>query len=851
MGDRWKQTIRLLSAMVLVAYGVVGDAANITSSAQLNSSFTIASSDYELQTFLIDILVSPNATFQLKFGNLPGQSNAHSLGIVHSASTTLIWYTYRDNNPGQYDNLGGISTSLSLQADGDLVVSVDAPDGTSLLVWHTSTSQADVQSMELRDNGNLVLLNSSDGVVWQSFDHPTDTLLSTQKLPVGKSLLNSARNGFPSVGRSVLAMEAHRLVAYANYESSEPYWELRPSNNSTELAHAAIVNASIAIFDKDDNIVASRGNSSSGGDGGPFTLERFLLALDGNLRLFQNDNSSAEWISQMQVIEEACALPDDCGSYGLCVPGQGCACPPTFKLLATLNGCVPPRGLVCNSRHGNDFVKITAASYFATEISSETMRDLSLDECKALCTSNCSCLGFFYGAAPNSKSWGNCLVTSQMRTLSASVFGNYTDKYMYDAYVRVQGKPRSPLVIILSVCIPVVVLSFCLALWWFVRHKVKVAHAEEEEFLLEVLPGLPPRYSYKELKNATENFTRRMGGGSFGSVYEGVLADGTKIAVKQLEGISQGKKEFHAEVATIGTVRHLNLVRLRGFCLERHHRLLVYEHMGRGSLDLLLFPKEGLNCRKLSWAERLSIAVGVARGLAYLHEGSPDCIIHCDIKPENILVDDDGAAKLSDFGLAKLMSRQQNFVETIVRGTRGYMAPEWLRMAGQITEKADVYSYGVTLLELLSGRRNYEGTLESRWGYLPEWALHNLTSEGDSRADEILDEVILEEKDPSAKRALIVALWCLQEDPTMRPAMSRVVQMLEGLVDVPPPPPPLMPLPFGEGVLSSQFSPKAFEMHRFANSEVTMPFLHRASRFFSNSTYGSSSTTPTVASSVY
>ncbi|KAI5062588.1 hypothetical protein GOP47_0023127 [Adiantum capillus-veneris] len=850
MGNLWKQRVAVLSA--IIAYAVVGDAAsNLTSSAQLNTTFTIASSDYELQTSLIDILVSPNATFQLKFGNLPGQSNAHSLGIVHLVSSTLVWYTYRDNNPGQYDNLGGFSTSLRLQADGDLVISIGGQDGSDLIIWRTSTTTALVRSMELRDNGNLVLLDSTNDVVWQSFDYPTDTLLSTQKLRVGKSLLNSARNGFPSVGRSVLAMEAHRLVAYVNYESSEPYWELRPSSNNTEVAYAEIANASISIFDTGGNILGSRGSSSSSGGEGPSILQRFLLDLDGNMRLFQYDNSSSRWVSQMQVIEEACALPDDCGSYGLCIPGQGCACPPTFKLLATLNGCVPPRGLVCNSKHSNDFVKITAASYFATEISSDTVSGLSLDECKDLCTRNCSCLGFFYGAAPDLKARGNCLVTSQMRTLSASVFGNYTNNYMYDAYVRVQGKPRSPLAIILGVCVPVVVIVFCIALWWFVRHKVKVAHAEEEEFLLEALPGLPPRYSYRELKNATENFTRRMGGGSFGSVYEGILADGTKIAVKQLEGISQGKKEFHAEVATIGTVRHLNLVRLRGFCLERHHRLLVYEHLGRGSLDALLFPKEGSENLKLSWAERLAIAIGVARGLAYLHEGSPDCIVHCDIKPENILVDDDGVAKLSDFGLAKLMSRQQDVVETIVRGTRGYMAPEWLRMAGRITEKADVYSYGVTLLELLSGRRNFEGTPESRWGYMPEWALYNLRSGGEGRAEEILDEVIVEEKDPSAKRALMVAVWCLQEDPTVRPAMSRVVQMLEGLVDVPLPPPPLMPSPTGEASVSSQFSAKAFEMHRFANSEVTMPFLRRASRFFSSSTFTSTSTSPAVASSVY
>eukprot|EP00250_Pteridium_aquilinum_P021410 c25114_g3_i3 orf=708-3233(+) len=841
MAASLEHSIALFCVTVFTLFGSAASAAAAKpSSASLNATFTIDSSDYELQSSVIEILSSPNSTFQLSFGALPGQSNPHSLGIIHTASTTLVWYTYRGNKPGLYDNLGGSSTSLRLQPDGDLVISIDI-DGVDVPIWSTSTSDTGVLSMNLTDNGNLALLNSSQQIVWQSFDYPTDTLLSTQKLPVGKSLLNPATNKYPSQGSNVLAMETHRLVSYVRYSGSEPYWELRAPSNSTDVAYAAIVNASISIFDKDGNILASRGNVSGGV--GTLPLQRFFLDIDGNMRLYRYDNSTAKWAVQMQVIVEACALPDDCGFYGLCVPGQGCACPPNFKSLATLNGCVPSRDLVCNSRHGNDFVKITGASYFATNISADTITGLSLKECQDLCTRNCSCLGFFYGAAPGSTATGNCFITDQMRTFSASVYGNYTDKYMYDAYVRVQGRPRSPLAIILGVCIPVAMIIFSAVLWWYVRHEVKVAHAEEEEFLLEALPGLPPRYSYRELKNATDNFTHRMGGGSFGSVYEGVLADGSKIAVKQLEGIAQGKKEFHAEVATIGTVRHLNLVRLRGFCLERNHRLLVYEHMGRGSLDGLLFSKEKSKGEKPSLAERLTIAIGVAKGLAYLHEDSPDCIIHCDIKPENVLVDDDGVAKLSDFGLAKLMSRQQAFVETNVRGTRGYMAPEWLNARGKITEKADVYSYGVMLLELLSGRRNFEEAAGSSLGYMPGWAMRNLTPGGGGNAEEILDEAIVGDMDAAGRRAVMVALWCLQEDPGMRPAMSRVVRMLEGDAEVPPPP------PAPQDYMSP--SPMAFEVDRFATSEITMPFFRRASRFLFSPSASTTRPTSASASSIY
>lgn len=824
-----------LVVLTALYHGCLGQSA-VPSSVTVPYNHTITTTDYQDDS-LQKILRSSNGTFLLQFGALPGQSNPHSLGIVH-VSQTIVWYTYRDNNPGGYDNLGGTSTTLTLRQDGNLVITVEG-NNVNVVVWSSGSAGRGVESMEMREEGNLVLLNSSKGIVWQSFDHPTDTLLQNQRLLPGDTLLARARNDYPSLGTNLMRLESHRLVSYVLYVDAEPYWQLE-SPDGRELAYATIVNGSIAVFDQSGNMVAFRGNTSVSSAG---KLQRFLLDVDGNMRLSAYDNASSAWIQQLQVIEEACALPDDCGYYGLCIPGQGCACPPTFSLLVTLNGCVPPRALQCNSRYGNDFVKVPYASYFALPLASPP--NLTFKACENLCTANCSCLGFFFAAEGGSTR--PCLITDQMRTFSASIYGNYTQKYAYDLYVRVQGTPRSPLAIILGVCISVGVAVFCVLLWWFVRNRVKVAHAEEEEFLLEALPGLPPRFSYKELKIATKNFSQRLGGGSFGSVYEGELPDGSKIAVKQLEGAVQGKKEFHAEVATIGTVRHLNLVRLRGFCLERNHRLLVYEHMDKGSLDELLFKRKD----KLSWEEKIEVALGVARALAYLHEGSPDCIIHCDVKPENILIDGEGVAKLSDFGLAKLMSRQQAWVETMVRGTRGYLAPEWVMGRARISDKADVYSYGVVLLEILAGRRNFERA-EDGGSYFPEWALQRLGEEKANQASSgdagggggdldfrwLLEvEATSTNKDGNIdgnmdittqkRRAVLVALWCVQEDPALRPPMSRVVRMLEGDVDVslPPTPSPLSSQPPSSSTFSS------FYVDRHATSEVTMPFLHRASRF--------------------
>jgi serine/threonine protein kinase len=219
-------------------------------------------------------------------------------------------------------------------------------------------------------------------------------------------------------------------------------------------------------------------------------------------------------------------------------------------------------------------------------------------------------------------------------------------------------------------------------------------------------------FSYKELHLATRGFSEKIGHGGFGTVFQGeLLGSSTRVAVKRLERPGGGEKEFRAEVCTIGNIQHLNLVRLRGFCSENSHRLLVYDYMPNGPLSAYL-RREG---PILNWDVRIRVAVGAAKGIAYLHEECRDCIIHCDIKPENILLDADFMAKVSDFGLAKLIGRDFSRVLATMRGTWGYVAPEWISGV-EITTKADVYSYGMTLLELIGGRRNVEAPPSGREG---------------------------------------------------------------------------------------------------------------------------------------
>ena len=295
---------------------------------------------------------------------------------------------------------------------------------------------------------------------------------------------------------------------------------------------------------------------------------------------------------------------------------------------------------------------------------------------------------------------------------------------------------------------------------------------------------MPVRFSYSDLHKATNNFSIKLGQGGFGSVYLGVLSDGTLLAVKQLEAIGQGMEEFRAEFGLIGSIHHVHLVQLKGFCAEGHYRLLVYEYMGKGSLDRWIFQNnEGIPL--LDWNTRFNIAVGIAKGLAYLHEECEVKIVHCDIKPENVLLDDNFAAKVSDFGLAKLMDREQSLVCTQLRGTRGYLAPEWI-FEYAISEKSDVYSYGMLLLEIIAGRKNYDPRQSSDKAYLPTYAFKMREEEN---LKEILDPKLeTDEEDERVVTAIKVALWCIQEDMHLRPPMTKVVQMLEGHCVVPQPP---------------------------------------------------------------
>ncbi|XP_009780293.1 rust resistance kinase Lr10-like [Nicotiana tabacum] len=308
-----------------------------------------------------------------------------------------------------------------------------------------------------------------------------------------------------------------------------------------------------------------------------------------------------------------------------------------------------------------------------------------------------------------------------------------------------------------------------------------------EDFLQIQSNLVPIKYSYSEIKKMTNKFKEKLGEGAYGTVFKGKLRSGPFVAVKIMHKSMTSGEEFISEVSTIGRIHHVNVVQLIGFCVEGSKRALVYDFMPNSSLDKYIFPQEGIV--SLSYKQMFEISLGVARGIDYLHRGCDMQILHFDIKPHNILLDENFNPRISDFGLAKLYPTDDSIVTlTAARGTVGYMAPElFYKNIGGVSYKADVYSYGMLLMEMAGRRKNMNPFADHLSQiYFPTW-VYDQFNEG----NDIEMQDASEEDRKMVKKIIFVALWCIQMKPVDRPAMNKVVEMLEGdvqLLQMPPRP---------------------------------------------------------------
>lgn len=377
-----------------------------------------------------------------------------------------------------------------------------------------------------------------------------------------------------------------------------------------------------------------------------------------------------------------------------------------------------------------------------------------------------------------------CPPNSDGRAVDAGCFMRYSDRSFFPAnstvdlaiYLR-SGKSSHNGAIIGGI-VGGVAFLFLVGLLTFllVRRSRKTKPRRGDILGATELQG-PTSFHYNDLKAATNNFSEesKLGEGGFGDVYKGSLKNGKTVAVKRLIVMeaNRAKVDFESEVRLISNVHHRNLVRLLGCSRKGSEFILVYEYMANGSLDKFLF---GDRRGTLNWRQRFNIIVGMARGLAYLHQEFHVCIIHRDIKSSNVLLDDDFQPKIADFGLARLLPDDHSHLSTKFAGTLGYTAPEYA-IHGQLSEKVDTYSFGVVVLEILSGRKSNDTRLEPETQYLLEWAWKLYESDNlMALLDESLDPE--EYRPDEVKRIMEIALLCTQSAVAARPMMSEVVVLL-------------------------------------------------------------------------
>lgn len=763
-----------------------------------------------------DRLISNNSKFVLGFFHDPGTNRSESssgnysapdmwyLGIWFSAvpNRTTVWVA-NSANPVMDDSAS--PPELAVSDDGDLAVFNRV---TKSITWSTHSANGTTNNNNtvavLLNSGNLVLQDTSNlsesRILWQSFDHPTDTLLPSAKL---------GRNKVTGLNRRLVSKKSLAGPSPGSYcfevDPNAPQLILKLCNSSVTYWSSGTWNGRYfsAIPELSGNVPNFQLAFVNSSQEEYLQFNVTIKVVTRNIIDVTGQNKHQVWRDNPQGWVTLYATPKaECDVYGICGPFSVCdyslrplcSCMKGFSVRSLedweqgdrTDGCVRDTPLNCTSSNTSAASASTSSDkfYSMTSISlpdkGQNMQAArSLAECSEACLNNCSCTAYSYGSQGCVVWQGELLNAKSPQSNDATSVPNGGILYLRLAESDISSTKSSKKGLIIGVVIgasaAVVLLVLALMIW---RRKRKN----------NVQSGGLVVFRYKDLRSASKNFSEKLGEGGFGSVFKGQLRDSTSIAVKRLDGSFQGDKQFRAEVNSIGIIQHINLVKLAGFCCDGDSRFLVYEHMPNRSLDIHLFQSSGT---LLNWGTRYHIALGVARGLSYLHEGCRDCIIHCDIKPQNILLDASFLPKMADFGMAKLMGRDFSRVLTTMRGTLGYLAPEWIS-GTPITPKVDVYSYGMVLLELVSGRRNTDAEYTTTDGnhvvYFPVEASKKLL-EGDVMS--LLDQRLGGDANfEEVERVCKVACWCIQDDEADRPTMGQVVQILEGVLD-----PEMPPLP--------------------------------------------------------
>lgn len=750
--------------------------------------------------------LSPSGDFAFGFRSLETNSSLYLLAIWFDQidEKTIVWYT-NGSTP--------VSSGSSLQFTHNGTLSLR--DSTGAEVWSPLISGGAYASMN--DTGNFVIYGEDDSPKWQSFTAPADTILPSQELPSGTVLQAKLMDTDYSDGRFILSLETDSnltfyTVAVPTGFKYDAYWSTNTSGNGGKLVYDA--NGTIYYTLENSMQQLSKVIMPAEMDSTDQFYHCAKLDPDGVLRQYKHPKggavstgSPAAWTVVQALPANICSIMYSNFGSGVCGYNSYCRfnwnqtetecdCAPYYSFFDperkykgckpdfTLQSCDLPEAQVVEQfqmmlMNNIDWPLRAYEEYYPMN---ETM-------CQNLCLTDCFCAAAVFDQ--DGHCWKKKLPLSNgnegtevQRTVFLKIPNNNYSHPTMNIESRSKWKAnRKDLILGGSIIIGVsVFLNFLLISAHLLGARFRAGTKRNQ--LRPWTRVMTRDFTYRELEEATNGFIEEVGRGASGIVYKGHLHDesGTDIAVKKIDRVPrETEKEFIMEVETIGQTLHKNLVQLLGFCYEGTERLLVYPFMPNGSLTTFLFS--GM---RPSWDLRVDIAHGIARGLFYLHEECGKQIIHCDIKPENILLDYNFLAKISDFGLAKLLKSEQTQTSTGIRGTRGYFAPEWFKNVC-ISSKVDVYSFGIVLLEIVCCRRNVDlKATDEEQAILTFWAYDcyrcgqlDLLVEGD-------EEAVINMK--TVERFTRVALWCIQDEPVMRPTMHKVIKMLDGAIEAPQPP---------------------------------------------------------------
>ncbi|XP_059454024.1 putative receptor protein kinase ZmPK1 [Corylus avellana] len=754
-----------------------------------------------------DVLSSPNGVFSAGFYPVGENAYCFAIWFNHSSQSqphTIVWMANRDQP------VNGRRSKLSLLKTGNLILT----DAGKFTVWTSDTLSRSPLQLLLYNTGNLVLRTLKGVSLWQSFDFPTDTLLPQQQLTRNTRLVSSRSQGNYSSGFYKLLFDNNNLLRllFDGLEISSIYWPY-PWLVSRAAGRSTDNKSRIAVLDWLGNFSSSDQYNVMSADNGVVLHRRLTVDYDGNIRLHSWEEEEGTWVISWQAIQQPCTIHGICGPNGICSyvadSGRKCSCIPGYKMKNHTDwsyGCEPRFNLSCN-KNDSAFLLLSHVEFYGYDFG--YFPDYTLTQCKNLCLRWCNCKAFqfkFDDDAGFSKCYPKTTLLNGHRSQAFKgdlylrvpesnrlSYANSVEEFRLDCSSQgtvkldrtyVKSRPNGTVKIMLWFACGLGGLEVvCIVLVWCLLIRGQQSWSADKQGYLPAATGFR-KFTYAELKKATKGFSEEIGRGAGGTVYRGVLSDSRVAAIKRLNEANQGESEFLAEVSIIGRINHMNLIEMWGYCVEGKHRILVYEYMEHGSLA------ENLSSNSLDWKKRIEIALGTAKGLAYLHEECLEWVLHCDVKPQNILLDSNYHPKVADFGLSKLQNRSglKNSSFSRIRGTRGYMAPEWIFNL-PITSKVDVYSYGIVVLEMVTGKQTQmginamDGCGETEDRRLVTWVREKIkngkAATTASWMEEIIDPV-LEGTYEMGKMEILVgmALQCVEEDKDARPSMSQVVETL-------------------------------------------------------------------------